>query len=526
MIPVRRRVLLAGAAGTLAAPALHAQPARVLRFVPQADLTVLDPIWTTAGVTRTHGYLVFDTLFGQNAAHKPTLQMLEAAGSENDGRLWRLTLRPGLVFHDGEKVLARDCVASLRRWMARDAFGAALAAATDALSAADDRSIVFRLKHRFPLLPDALGKTPALMPAIMPERLARTDPFTQVTEMVGSGPYRFLPGERIEGASVAYARFAGYRPREQGVAEWTAGPKIAHFERIEWVVMADDPVAAAALETGAVDWWENPTAALVPVLAASPRLRVRVPDPTGALGVLRLNHLQPPFNNPGVRRALLGALNQSVFMRAVAGADPAMWRAGVGMFCPDTPMANDAGMAVLNGPRDLQRVRLALSEAGYDDERIVVLSAADVPFRRALAEVAADMMRTIGMNVEVQATDWGNIVLRRENKGPVELGGWSVLPTILSGLDLSSPAGQALRTTGETGWIGWPASQRIEALRQAWLVTTALAHRQRICADIQRQCWIDVPQLPLGQFWQPTAYRADLTGMLDGMCLFWNVQRA
>lgn len=525
MTTVRRRGLLAGTAAVLAAPTVRTQPARVLSFVPQADLAVLDPIWTTAYVTRNHGYLVFDTLFGQDAAFQPALQMLDAATTENDGRLWRLTLRPGLFFHDGEPVLARDCVASLRRWMARDAFGAALAAATDELSAADDRTVLFRLRHPFPLLPDALGKTPTLMPAIMPERLARTDPFTPVTEMVGSGPYRFLPRERIAGARVTYERFAAYRPREQGVAEWTAGPKIAQFDRVEWVVMPDDFVAAAALQTGAVDWWENPTAALVPALAANPALRVRVPDPTGSIAVLRLNHLQPPFNNPAVRRALLGAVNQAEFMRAVAGADPAMWRAGVGMFCPCTPMASDAGMEVLNGPRELRRVRRALREAGYDGERTVILSATDIPFRKALAEVAADMMRTIGMRIETQATDWGNILQRRESRLPVEKGGWSVLPTTLSGLDLSTPVGHALHTTGETAWLGWPSSERIEALRQDWLVTPDLEIRQRICADIQRQAWIDVPQIPLGQFQQPTAYRAELTGMLDGFCMFWNVRR-
>ena len=520
-----RRGLLGGAAAVLAAPAVRAQPARVLNFVPQADVAVLDPVWTTASVTRNHAYLVFDTLFGLDAAHRPALQMLEAASPENDGRQWRLTLRPGLRFHDGEPVLARDCVASLRRWMARDAFGSALQAATGELSAADDRTILFRLNQPFPLLADALGKVPALMPAIMPERLASTDPFTQLTEMIGSGPYRYLPRERIPGARVAYERFAAYRPREQGMAEWTAGPKLAHFDRIEWLVMPDDSIAAAALETGAVDWWETPSAALVPVLAANPHLCVRVPDPSGAIGVLRLNHLQPPFNNPGVRRALLGAINQAEFMSAAGGADRALWRTGVGMFCPDSPMASDAGLEVLTGPRDLPRARRALREAGYDHERTVVLSAADVPFRKALAEVAADTLRRIGMNVETQATDWGNIVLRRENRGPVEKGGWSVLPTILSGLDLSGPTGPALHTSGETGWLGWPLSERIEALRQDWLRTTDLDRQRRICADIQRQAWIDVPQIPLGQFRQPTAYRAELSGMLDGFCLFWNVRR-
>ena len=250
---MRRRGFLA-AAGGLALPSLaRAQGSRVLRFIPQSDVTVLDPICTTAYVTRNHGYLVFDTLFGQDARYKPTLQMLESAITENDGLLWRLRLREGLRFHDGTPVLARDCVASIRRWMARDAFGSALAEATDSLSAADDRVLVFRLKRRFALLPDALGKTPTLMCAIMPERLASSDPFKPIVEMVGSGPYRFKADERVTGARVVYERFSDYRPRGDGAIQWTSGPKIAHFDRIEWNVIPDEATAAAAMQTGEAD---------------------------------------------------------------------------------------------------------------------------------------------------------------------------------------------------------------------------------------------------------------------------------
>ena len=526
-----RRGLLVGsvaalAAPALAAPVLHGQPARVLKFVPQSDLSVLDPLATTACVTRNHAYLVFDTLFGQDAQYRPTLQMLEAAGAEEDGRVWRLRLRPGLLFHDDQPVLARDCVASLRRWMARDAFGDALAAATDDLSAADDRTIVFRLKRPFPLLPDALGKTPTLMPAMMPERLARTDPFIALGEMVGSGPFRFLPNERIPGARIAYERFVGYRPREDGTAAWTAGPKIANFDRIEWVVLSDDAIAAAALQTGEVDWWEDPTIDLVPALAANPRLRVHVPDPTGSMCVMRLNHLQPPFDNPATRRALLGAVDQREFMTAVAGTDPQLWRGGVGFFCPGMPMASDAGIEVLRGPRDLARVRRDLREAGYARETTAILSASDVASRKALAEVGAGMFRKVGMNVVDQPVEATAVLQRRENKGPVARGGWSATITSLSGLAMSTPAGHALRTTGETAWFGWPSSERIEALRQQWLMAPDLATQQRICAGIQRQAWIDVPQIPLGVYYQPTAFKADLTGMLDGFPIFWNIRRA
>ena len=253
---MRRRTFLAASALGLAAPAVgRAQDSRVLRFIPQADLTVLDPMWTTAYVTRNHAFMVYDTLFGQDSQYRPSPQMLEGFTTGDDGKTWTLTLRPGLLFHDNEPVRARDCVASLERWGKRDAFGSALMAATDELVAKDDRTLVFRLKKPFPLLPAALAKTPLFMPAIMPERIARTDPFTQVTEMIGSGPFRFKADERVPGARVVYEKFAGYKPREDGPTDWTSGPKVVHFDRVEWTTIPDPTTAAQALINGEQDWW-------------------------------------------------------------------------------------------------------------------------------------------------------------------------------------------------------------------------------------------------------------------------------
>jgi peptide/nickel transport system substrate-binding protein len=218
---MHRRDLLRGAgASAFAAPAIaRSAGERVLKFIPQSDLAALDPVWTSATVTRNHAYLVFDALFAQDHSFRVQPQMVAGYTVEDDGRLWKLTLRDGLLFHDGTPVLARDCVASIRRWAKRDGFGQVLMRTVDDLSASDDRTILFRLRRPFVLLPDALGKTSPNMLPIMPERLARTDPFKQVTEMVGSGPYRFLPDQHIAGARAAYARFDAYRPRASGTPD-------------------------------------------------------------------------------------------------------------------------------------------------------------------------------------------------------------------------------------------------------------------------------------------------------------------
>ncbi len=522
---MQRRHFIAGATA-LAMPSIaRAEARRVLKFIPQSDVTVVDPIWTTAYNTRNHAFMVFDTLFGMDSLYRFQPQMLDGYTTEADGKLWRLTLRSGMRFHDGSPVLARDCVASIRRWAARDALGATLMAATAELSAPDDRVIQFRLTKPFPLLPMALGKTSTPMCAMMPERLALTDPFQQITEMVGSGPFRFKADERVSGARGVYERFADYRPRAGGSLGWTDGPKVAQFDRVEWVVIPDDGTAAAALQSGEVDWWELPPADLVPALKRNGKIRVEIKDPTGVIGFLRFNCLLPPFDNPAIRRALVGAVDQADYMTAIAGADPANWRTGVGIFCPGTAMASDAGMAALIGKRDLKAVAGAIKAAGYSNEKVALMVATDTNYRKAMGDVGAAMLREAGMNLEYQAVDWGTILRRRENRGPLDKGGWSAVFTTLSGLDMSNPAGHSYRGTGEKAWFGWPTAPALETLRNAWLDATDEATRSKLGADIQRQWFVDVPHIPIGQWFQTVAYRDDLEGMVDGFPIFWNVKR-
>ena len=530
---MRRRAFLATAASALgaangsalAAPSV-AQPAKLLRFIPEGDVAVVDPVWTTATVTRNHGYMVFDTLYGQAADYSLQPQMLAGHTVENDGRLWRLTLRDGLRFHDGEPVRAQDVVPSIRRFAARDAFARALMEATDELSAASDRVVQFRLKKPFPLLPAALGKTGTSMPCIMPERLARTDANTQVTDMVGSGPYRFKTDERVPGALVAYERFAGYVPRPDGSATFTAGPKLAHFDRVEWRVVPDASTAANALGSGEVDWWQNPTPDLQALLRSKPGIRTEVLDPGGALGCLRFNHLFPPFDNPAIRRAMLGAIDQSEVMTAVAGDDRALWKDHVGVFSPGTPMATTEGTDAVVGKRDFAQVREALQRAGYRNERVVMLDPTDYPSTHAMALVAADAFQKCGLNVDLVSTDWGTLVQRRSSRKPPAEGGWNVFFTYLNGTNNFDPASQlGLRGNGDQAWFGWPRAPRLEELRAAWFDAPDLPGQQRICAEIQRTFFQDPTYLPLGAYYEATAYRR-LTGVRTGFVQFYDVRPA
>jgi peptide/nickel transport system substrate-binding protein len=526
---MRRRTFLAASAASLALPSVvRAQGKRLLKFIPQSDLAILDPVWTTAYVTRNHGCMVFDMLYGQTGkknGFKAAPQMVAGHTVEDDGKTWKLTLRDGLQFHDGQKVLARDCVASIKRWSARDAFGQALMQRTDEVSAPDDKTIQFRLKQPFPLLPDALGHGASNICVMMPERLANTDPFKQVTEMVGSGPYRFMTQERVPGSFVAYERFEGYKPRESGEPDFTAGPKIVNFDRVEWHVTPDASTAAGSMQSGELDWWENPTADLLPLLKQN-HITIQVTDPTGTPMIMRPNHLYPPFDNPAIRRALMGAIDQSEFMTAMMGTDQSLWEVPNGFFPPTSPLASDAGMTALTSKRDPGAVKQALAAAGYKGEKVVLMSATDYPTLKALADVANDMLKRVGINVDYQATDWGTVVQRRASNKPPAEGGWNLFCTGFSGLDLFNPAGDLpLRGNGKNAWFGWPTMPKIEALRDAWFAAPDLAAQKKIGVEIQTQAFEDVPYYPLGLSHQPTAYLSNITGMLEGFVLFWNVRR-
>ncbi len=526
---MKRRTFLAASAATLACPAVsQAEKTRVLKFIAQSDLAIVDPIWTTAYVTRNHGFMVFDTLYGQTGkagGYAATPQMVAGHSVENDGKTWKLTLRDGLLFHDGEKVLARDCVASIRRWGRRDAFGQALMASTDELSAPDDKTIMFRLKAPFPLLPDALGHGASNMCAMMPQRIAETDPFKAFIEVVGSGPFRFNAAERVQGSRFVYEKFEKYKPREDGEVSFTSGPKIVHFDRVEWHVQPDLSTKAAAMQAREMDWWENPSADLLPVLRNA-GVQTPINDHTGNPYLLRPNHLYPPFDKPAVRRALMGAIDQKEFMLAMMGDDTSLWSVPCGYFPPSSPLACDAGMSVLSGKRDYAAVKTALEKAGYQGEKVVLMGATDQPTNYPLAEVAADLLKRVGMTVEYQATDWGTVVQRRALTKPPAEGGWNLFCTGFSGLDFFTPASHLpLRGNGKNAWFGWPTMPKIDELRDAWFKAPDLATQKKIGEAIQQQAFEDVPYYPLGLSKNSTAFQKDITGVPEGFVIFWNVHR-
>ena len=510
---------------TLAAPSVaRAQGAKHLRFVPHADPASLDPVWTTADVTRNVSLAVYDTPFGLDKDGNAHPQMLAGSTLSADGLTWEGKLRDGLKFHDGSPVLARDMVASIARACKRDALGQALAARTAEMTAPDDKTVRIRLKSKFGLLPTALGQYTM---AVMPERIAKTDAMSQIPEFIGSGPYRFLANERIPGAKIVFEKFADYIPRPAGgVDSFTAGPKIPYFDRVTWTIMPDPATAMAALQNNEIDWWENPTIDLVPTLKRDRRLVIENRDPAGSIGCLRFNHLMPPFDNVKMRQAIQIAMSQRDVMEAVAGAEPSMIRVPAGLFIPGSPLASTAGFDMVAKWGNIDAGKKALEAAGYKGERIVALSATSIPSIWAEAQVANDVMKRMGINLDVVAVEWGTVVQRRASLEAIDKGGWNIFYTYLGGGGNMSPASMSAgRGNGRAAWLGWPNMPKMEALRDQWFEAPDLAAQKKLVDEMQMLAWQEVPYVNLGSYVGVTGYHNYLKGIRDGFPQMYGVQR-
>ena len=528
---MKRRHLLAGIGAAIAAPLARptiAQPAkaRTLVFVPQANLSSLDPIWTTATVTRNFGFLVYDTLYGLDAQLNPKPQMVDGHVIDQDGLRWTMKLRDGLVFHDGSRVTSKDCATSLARWMKRDGLGQTLADRLDALETPDDATLVFRLKKPFAALPFALAKTQPSPPFILPARIAATDPFKQITEVVGSGPFSWVAAENNSGILSVFAKFEGYKPRNE-TPSFTAGAKNVLVDRVEWRVIPDSSTATNALVQGEVDWLEIPLPDLIPQLRKAPGVVVDRLDPYGLYPVMRPNSLIAPTDNRALRQAMLAAVNPVEVMESFMGDDRSTYNAPIGCFLPGTNSANNAAMDRVGGTKSVAEIQKMLKDGGYNGERVLLMHPTDQPFYDAMSQVVAAQLKRVGINVDDSSMDWGTVVQRRAKKDPLEKGGWSLFCTSFPAVDYLDPlTAPALRGNAGQAWNGWPNVPAIEKLRDAWLDATDPAEQKKLATQIQEVAFTEAMFIPLGQYFQSAAWRSNVIGHLKGPApLFWNVSK-
>jgi len=531
MSTLRWQARLAGVAlaglSALAPLGVSAQTAgKTLRFIPQADLRSIDPIWTTAYVSRNFGYLVFDTLFALDKDLKPQPQMVDTWKASDDKLSWSFTLRDGLKWHDGKPVTAADCVASVERWGKRDPFGQKLMESVASIKADNDKTFTIALKAPFPLMLNALGKLSSNVPFMMPERLAKTDPFQQISEAIGSGPFKFVKDEWVPGSKAVFVKNTDYVPRKEPPS-FASGGKVAKVDRVEWLYIPDSTTAAAALNAGEADWYEQPPSDILPVFAANKDVTVTTVDPLGNMGVLRFNHTLPPFNNPKMREAVLNLVDQKEYMAAVAG-DPKYGKPCVALFICGTPLGSEAGADELAHAPNLERAKALIKEAGYKGEPIVLLSATDQPIVHSQALVTQALLTKAGLNIRFDANDWGTLITRRASKEPIDKGGWNIFHTWTAAPDMLSPAlNGPLRANSDKAWFGWPDDPKLESLIDDWFKAPDPADQKKIAEAIQVEAYtVAIPYIPTGLFVIPTAYRKNLEGIIIAPVAFlWNVEK-
>lgn len=503
---------------------VSAKAETVLKFVPHSDLKILDPIWTTAYITRNHGYMVYDTLFGMDADGKIQPQMVGKYEVSDDKLTHTLTLRDGLLWHDGKPVTSADCIASIKRWGSKDAMGQKLMSFVESITPKDDKTFVIKLKSPTGLVTLALGKPSSNVPFMMPERVAKTPSNQQIKEFIGSGPYVFVKEEWKPGSKIVYKKFDKYKPRSEP-ASGLAGGKVVKVDRVEFIPIRDHQQAVNALIAGEVDYIEAPPHDLYPLLKKDPNITATNWNPAGNQYTFRFNTLHKPFDNAKIRQALLYAFNQEDFLQAVIG-NAEYYKKCKALFVCGMPFQTDAHMDGLL-ESNFKKARALLKEAGYDGTPVLLMHSTDLQVLTNLAPVAKALMEKIGMKVNMQSMDWQTLVARRSKKDPVSKGGWDAFITSWTAGDVFNPVANAFLNSGcDKALFGWPCDKKIEELRDKFARAATHEEQMKIVEAIQAR-WREYPtHIHLGQWYNRGFHKKSVSGIIPaGIPVLWNISK-
>jgi peptide/nickel transport system substrate-binding protein len=525
---LHRRTLLTLAlvAGTTLLGANAQAQDNVLRIVPHSNLAVLDPIWTTAYMSRNHGYMIYDTLFGtdENAKIKP--QMVESWTESGDHRLWSFKLRKGLEFHDGKPVTGDDVIASLQRWGKRDAMGSALMQFVQRMDSPTPDTFRIFLGEACGFVLEALGKPSSNVPFIMPRRIADTDAFKQIEEHIGSGPYVFKRDEFKPGDKAVYTKFAKYVPRSEPPSGTTGGKRV-YVDRVEWnLALRDAQAQVSALQKGEVDIIEQLSFDHYESVKADPNLQLPKFANLGLQYMARFNHLHKPFDNAKVRRAAIAAMTQEPFLRAQVGVKE-LYKPCESMFICGTPFGSTAGSDI-QAKSNMKKAQDLLKASGYDGTPIVIMKPTDLASIQKLPDVAAQLLRQAGFKVDLQAMDWQTLVGRRAKKDAPDKGGWHMFLTAWQAFDVWNPiSNPTMDTRGEKStWFGWATDDKMVELRNQLMRATDEGAKKKLGAEMHARAFEIGTHVPLGEFDAPMATRKNITGFfITNGNIYWNLKK-
>jgi peptide/nickel transport system substrate-binding protein len=516
--------VVAGLTGQASAQQAPAQ--KVLRYAPAADLTLLDPMVVTALVTAEYGMMVYDTLFAFDATMNMKPQMVQSHSVSPDGLTYTFKLRPGLKFHNGQPVTSADVIPSIQRFMKRDPLARRMAAALASFDADGDSGFRIVLKQPFPFVEMVLGWSGYGMAAIYPKADAEADAMKPITASTGSGPFKFIAAEWKVGAMAAWEKNPDYLARSEE-PNGLAGGKIPKLDRIELKYMPDASTRGNALKVGEIDLISLVPVDLTRIFKGDPNIAVERIAQVGGEGAIRMNQLQPPFNNLKARQALAHTIDQAEYMAAAYG-DPEWWeqKGCFSWFVCGSPNGTEAGADPYRKP-DLVKATQLLKESGYDGKPLVILTVTDVPSQYGMAQVMAANLRKIGANVDLQAVDFGQLFARRENRKTPAEGGWNLIVLGFSAMQLASPLNNpVIDSSCERAPFGWPCDETIEKLKNAYQIENDPLKRKTIIEDISKAAWNSLPSVLTGMYFNAIARRANITGVVKAPHLvFWNADK-
>jgi peptide/nickel transport system substrate-binding protein len=500
--------------------------AQTIKAVMHSDVKILDPIWTTAYIQRNFGYMVWDTLFAMDEKFEVKPQMVDKYDVSADKLTWTFTLRDGLLWSDGKPVTSDDCIASIKRWAAKDSMGQKMMGSVAGFEKVDDKTFKMKMKEPYGLVLQSLGKPSSNVPFMMPKQTAETDPNTQikVEDVIGSGPFIFVANEWKPGEKVVFIKNTKYKPRAEPPSG-LAGGKVVKVDRVEWIAMPDSQTQIAALQNGEIDMIEQPSTDLLPLLLKDKNVKLVEFNPLGNQYVMRFNQAFKPFDNAKIRHAVMVAFGQEDFLKATIG-DPKYYKVCKPVFICGTPLASDEGMAdVLN--QNSAKAKELLKEAGYDGTPVVLLQSTDLQVLTNLAPVAKQQLEAAGFKVDMQSSDWQSVVSRRAKKDTPDKGGWNLMLTSWVAADILNPVMAGFfNASCDKAMFGWPCDPQIEKMRDAFSKESDPAKQKQIAIDLQKY-WVEHPtHVNLGQWYQPAVQRTSLDGMMTApVPVFWNMTK-
>jgi peptide/nickel transport system substrate-binding protein len=483
-----------------------------LNYAATDDPPHLDVHVTTAGLTSNITRHIQETLYTFNSDFNTVPLLAEGETTSEDGKTVVITLRQGVMFHNGEEMMADDVVASLNRWGAHGGRGKVLYDHIESVEATGDYEVTI-------VFADVFGPWKNLVafnnggPTIFPAEIvadAGAEPISN-DQIIGTGPYQFnewRPNRYIE-----VVRFDDYS-QPPGEADGYAGPKEINFDAIRFIAVPDVGTRVSGVQAGDYDYAESIPGDLFAELDADPAIKT-VRERTPQLPLIFFNSsggiLQ---SNYKLRQAIMAAVKPDDALRIAVGPEE-LWDAQGAIYTEGTTWYTDAGIE--NFPSgDVAKAKQLAEEAGYNGEPIRFMISSSYPLHHDTGVVFAQQMENAGFNIELLVTDWPTVLERRSNP---EL--WDMFETTHGAMP-----DPILYTFLNDNYPGWWVSPEKEALEASFTGTTDQEERKQIWAEIQALMYEQVPVIKPGDVFQFDIASAALKGQGDTRKVFspvfWN----